>query len=307
VFIDVAGTYPRYRTETTQYSFFIEDSFSLTKQWSLVAGARHDRNKLERRNLIDASVFDETFTNTSWRVGVVYQPIETLTLYGQYSTAVDPLGSLVTLSAALADFDLTTGNQIEVGVKQSLWDERFEWTLAAYKIVKRDLLSQDPTSSDPDRVQQIGQQSSRGLEASVSLSLAQRWRIHGNIAVLDARYDKFAREVDSEVVSLSGNTPPSVPERTANVWVTWAWARQWQAQAGLRYVSKRYSDNANELEIPSYTVVDAGVDWAPLPELSIGVSVRNAADELYATSAYTTSQWILGQPRTFELHARYQF
>lgn len=45
---------------------------------------------------------------------------------------------LLALNAANANFTLATGRQIEVGVKQSLFDGRAEWILAGYEIVKRD-------------------------------------------------------------------------------------------------------------------------------------------------------------------------
>ena len=309
VFIDASPTIPRFRTETDQYSLFFEDRMVLNEQWSVIGGARYDHASLDRFNLINpAASFDATFSDTSWRVGVVFQPAQALSFYGQYSTAVDPLGSLITTSAANQDFDLSTGEQIEVGVKQSLWDQRLEWTLAAYRIVKKDLLSQDPTSANPEDVQQVGEQSSRGLEASVALNINDRWRIDANAALLNAKFDEFGEEDDDgNIVSRNGRRPPSVPEQAANLWVSWAVNEQWLARAGLRYVGKRFTDNANQLELPSYTVIDAGVDWAPLPQLSLTASLRNLTDEVYAVAAYTTSEWILGQPRTAELTARYRF
>jgi outer membrane receptor protein involved in Fe transport len=54
-------------------------------------------------------------------------------------------------------------------------------------------------------------------------------------------------------------------------------------------------------------VVDAAVDWAPTPQLALTAALRNLTDEVYGVAAYTTSQWILGQPRTAELTARYRF
>jgi iron complex outermembrane recepter protein len=309
VFIDASPTIPRFRTETDQYSLFFEDRMVLNEQWSVIGGARYDHASLDRFNLINpAASFDATFSDTSWRVGVVFQPAQALSFYGQYSTAVDPLGSLITTSAANQDFDLSTGEQIEVGVKQSLWDQRLEWTLAAYRIVKKDLLSQDPTSANPEDIQQVGEQSSRGLEASVALNINDRWRIDANAALLNAKFDEFGEEDDDgNIVSRNGRRPPSVPEQAANLWVSWAVNEQWLARAGLRYVGKRFTDNANQLELPSYTVIDAGVDWAPLPQLSLTASLRNLTDEVYAVAAYTTSEWILGQPRTAELTARYRF
>ena len=193
-------------------------------------------------------------------------------------------------------------------MKQSLWDQRLEWTLAAYRIVKKDLLTQDPASANPEDILQVGQQSSRGIEASLALNINDRWRIDANAAVLTAKFDDFGEEDDDgNIVSRNGLRPPSVPEQAANLWVSWAVTDQWNARAGLRYVGKRFTDTANQLELPSYTVLDAGVDWAPTPQLALTAALRNVTDEVYGVAAYTTSQWILGQPRTAELKARYRF
>lgn len=309
VFLDLSPTIPRFRTETDQYSLFFEDRLVLNEQWSLIAGARYDHAELDRFNLIvPANSFDASFSDTSWRVGVVFQPVPTLSFYGQYATAVDPIGSLITTSAQASQFDLTKGDQIEVGVKQSLWDQRLEWTLAAYRIVKKNLLTQNPAGANPEDVRQVGQQSSRGIEASLALNVNDRWRIDANAALLTAKFDDFGEEDDDgNIVSRNGLRPPSVPEQAANLWVSWAVTDQWNTRAGLRYVGKRFTDDANQLELPSYTVIDAGVDWAPTPQLALTAALRNVTDEVYGVAAYTTSEWILGQPRTAELTARYRF
>jgi iron complex outermembrane receptor protein len=308
-FIDASPTIPRFRTQTDQYSLFFEDRMVLNERWSVIGGARYDHAQVDRTNLIDPDAsFDATFSDTSWRVGVVFQPVATLSFYGQYATAVDPTGSLITTSATQAQFDLAKGRQIEVGIKQSLWEQRLEWTLAAYRIEKKDLLSQDPTSANPEDLQQIGQQSSRGIEASLALNIADRWRVDANVALLTAKFDDFGEEDDDgNIVSREGLRPPSVPEQAANLWVSCAVTDQWNARAGLRYVGKRFTDNANTLVLPSYTVIDAGVDWAPTSQFALTAALRNVTDEVYGVAAYTTEEWILGMPRTAELTARYRF
>ena len=40
-------------------------------------------------------------------------------------------------------------------------------------------------------MRQVGQQSSRGVEAAVALQLTDTLRYEGNVAVLEARYDEF--------------------------------------------------------------------------------------------------------------------
>jgi iron complex outermembrane receptor protein len=295
-FINLAGTFPKFKTDTDHYAVFFEDRFEFNERWSLIGGARYDNNEYQRTNR-SASTLSATFTDTTWRVGVVFQPLETLSLYAQYATAVDPIGSLASLSASQTQLDLTHGKQIEVGVKHQALHKRLEWTLAVYDITKEDLLADDPSTPGPDQVQ-VGEQSSRGVEATVAFTINDQWRFDANAAVLDAEYDEFAE--------FTGNTPVAVPEQLANLWVSWQFVSDWRARAGLRYVGARFLDEGNTIELPSYTVVDSALDWAVNDSTTLSAHVRNATDKTYAQAAYGP-QFILGMPRTWELEARYRF
>src|SRR5678815_6073133 len=89
---------------------------------------------------IPGNSFETTLSGTSWRTGLVYEPIKDLALYGQYAVGVDPVGNLISLSASQKNFQLASGKQTEIGVKQSFLGGRGEWTLAGYEIVKNNLL-----------------------------------------------------------------------------------------------------------------------------------------------------------------------
>ena len=184
-FINVAGTTPRYRNSANQYALFAENRLMLTSRWSLLAGLRYDHIDLKRRDLVaDQTAFDTTFNNVGWRIGTVYDLLPTLSVYGQYAEAADPIGSLLLLSPANKDFKLSKGRQVEVGVKQTFWDDKGQWTLAAYHIRKDNLVTRDP--NDPTLRIQVGEQSSRGLEATLGVELTPAWRVDLNAAVLRA-------------------------------------------------------------------------------------------------------------------------
>ena len=137
-------------------------------------------------------------------------------------------------------------------------ERRLEWTLAAYRIVKKDLLTQDPASANPEDILQVGQQSSRGIEASLALNINDRWRIDANAALLTAKFDDFGEEDDDgNIVSRNGCARLRCRSRRRTCRGSWAVTEQSNARAGLRYVGKRFTDTANQLELPSYTVVDA--------------------------------------------------
>lgn len=305
-FINLTGTIPQYRTQTSQEAFFAEDRFSVTDALSLIGGVRHDQYDLHRTAAANFSVTNADLSNTSWRVGTVYEVVPGLSLYAQYATAADPISSLITLSPSQEQLTLATGRQIEIGAKQSFWDGRGEWTVAGYNIVKKNILSADPMN--PTLTQQVGQQSSQGIEAAASFKLGGGWRITANGTMLQARFDNFSQTVGGALVSYDGKIPTAVPERAANLWLDWAFAPGWQAGAGLRYVGHRFADNANTLDMPGYTVVDAGLRWTPLEPLRLDLHIYNMFNTIYAAAPYDGgTQWILGEPLAFEASATVRF
>jgi iron complex outermembrane receptor protein len=195
--------------------------------------------------------------------------------------------------------------QYEIGLKTQLLGGRAQSTLALYYLTKDNLLSVDPT--DPDRVQQIGKQSAYGIEAAVGLRLTSYLFINANAALLNARFDDFNESDGDVTVSRDGKQPPDVPEQTANLWAIVAPTQMWRFGAGMRYVGKRYADNANTIREPSYTLLDAFVTFAPVRFANFTLRGRNLTDDTYAISSYGPTQFILGEPRVIEFVANLRF
>ncbi|WP_246733528.1 TonB-dependent siderophore receptor, partial [Methylobacterium sp. BTF04] len=294
---------PAYATSTNQASVFAENRLVLSDQVSLLAGIRFDAPSLHRQNLQTGASFDRDFQALSYRVGAVYNPTPELALYAQYATATDPVGSLITLSQSLANFKLSTGEQVELGAKGVVWDGRVEWTLAGYRIVKDNLVSTVP--GQPTVSTQVGRQSSQGVEAAVSLHLFDAWRVDANLVLLHAQYDAFNQNVGGAVVSYAGRQPIDVPERVANVWLNWAFAPAWEARIGLQYVGETYSDFGNQARRPDYTLVNAGLDYQVTAASRLSLRVYNLFDEVYAISGNAVdgvgTNWLLGRPRSVEV------
>jgi iron complex outermembrane receptor protein len=308
LFFSPDPTRPGFSSVTDQYAVFAENRLSVTEQLSIIAGIRQDEPTVTRTDFVTpANSYSRDYSSTSWRVGVVYTPIKDLAFYGQYSVAADPVGGLITASNASAKFELATGKQVEIGVKQSFWGGRGEWTLAGYQIIKNNLLTPDQTDPTLQRVVQVGQQSSVGVEASIGLVLDHGWRVDANTAFLRAKYDNFVQDVGGVAVNFAGNVPVNVPQNVSNIWATWAFAPDWSANAGVQIVGKTFADNANTLEMPAYTLVNAGLQWKPYLNTTVSLRVYNLFDKIYATSSYADNQWMLGMPRTAQLAVNVKF
>jgi iron complex outermembrane receptor protein len=308
LFINLAGTIPKYRTHTNQVAFFAEDRFAVTSKLSLVAGFRTDRYAAERTNLVANTTAQRTYTPPGWRAGAVYSIQPGLSVYGHVATATDTIGNIISNNPGNLLLDPTTGRQVEGGVKQTLLGERVQWTFAGYHIVKNKLLA--PVPGNPGVTQQIGSQSSRGVEATGAFNLGMGLRIDANVAILRARFDDFSEVVGTTLVSRVGNTPPSVPERSGNLWLTWSAPHAWRFGGGLRAVGRSYWDNANTSSISGYALLDAGIRKALARKVAVDLHIYNLTNALYATGFYfnpDAPQEMLGAPRSARVALTFGF
>ena len=272
---DPLGYGPRERNLARQFSLFAENRTQLTERLSLVTGVRRDQVHIQRDNLIEGSSADRSLSGDNWRAGLVFALTPELSLYGQYATSTEGVSNLLTLNPTQQQFDLSEARQSEIGLKQMFWNGQGEWSLAAYHIVKKKLLS---SNSVIEPTQQIGQQSSDGLEVTLELALDGGWQVSTNAAFVRAEYDDFSEVVDGQLVDRSGKRPTNVPRRTANLWLNKALGGGVEAGIGARYVDARYADTANTAKVPGYTVVDANVAWQALPDVRLGLELNNLFD-----------------------------
>ena len=308
LFINLAGTSRDFRSRQDQYSAFVENRLVLNPQWSVVGGLRVDRYHVDRLAQRTNTTATRRFAPVNWRGGVVYAVRPDISVYGQYATATDAVGTLLTLSPAQQLFDLTPGRQFEAGAKQSLANGRADWAIAAYQIVKEKLLVPDPNT--PTLRIQIGRQSSRGVELSGAVNVGYGLRLDANMALLDARYDDFTELIAGKLTQWAGNTPPNVPERVSALWLTWSLPAEFQVQGGYRYIGRRYLNNANTATTPSASVIDAGIRRQLGEKVSIDLRATNLLDAFYLQNVSGSPIPVRGRfgaPRVVELTLNTRF
>ncbi|WP_347905765.1 TonB-dependent receptor [Pseudomonas purpurea] len=307
-FYDIPGTKSGYvsdkTNEVTTRALFVENRLALTETLSLLTGVRYDDIALDVTNHRAVTASNPRHLKRSWepvtgRVGLTWQFIPTANAYVQYSTAVEQPGGT-------QDFDVSTGKQWEIGSKFNYLDGRGSATVAAYRIERSDFAVtdlQDPTKSIP-----VGQQTSKGIELASSFKITPKLLAEGNIAWVDARYDDFnEKNAAGMVISRKGNTPTNVPDRVANLWLTYDFAPRLQGGVDARYVASVYADNANTLTVPSYTLFGTFLSFKVDQHTTVTGRVRNLTNEVYAEFAHVSPAYYLGSPRTFELAVQSRF
>ena len=314
-FFSIPGFSPTIVADDTNrvhtFALYAENRTALVHNLNLITALRHERLHLSLTNhgLVtpispsDPAYISRSYHPTTGRIGVTWDASPGMTFYAQYATAADPPSGIIATASAGAlrnNTRLTKGRQFEAGAKFSFWNGQGAATLAAYHITRKNLATQDPNNRRRSLL--IGQQSSRGLEAAVSLRPTPRWLLEGSIGHSRAKYDSFY----INGVSMAGKRPNNSPDTIANLWTSYHITPALKAGAGLRHVSKIYADAANTLHWPAYTLLDLGLSWQMRPGATLDFRVRNATNKVYATEIDTDMAY-LGAPRAFDLTLHLSF
>jgi len=312
LFNPVAGLGPSVRYQKTvdiivdTVALYAEDVYAVRDDLKLVGGVRWDGIDTQRRSLLGLPTFDKRYTPLTGRFGAVWSARPGLNLYASLSKAAQPVSQLVSLNATQADFSLQKGRQIEAGAKATFWQNRADFTLAVFDIVKNDVLT-STLVNNIQTPQQIGAQVSQGGEFSFSVAPTRDWRIEGNLAwTWKAEFQDFFENVSTGVVNRTGNTPPNVPKLVASAFIV----RQlgdWQLSAGLRHVGERPANNANLIIMDAFTTVDASVSWC-WRSTTVTLRGRNLTNATYQEwAAGSGLMQRIADPRSAELSVRHLF
>lgn len=295
------GTRQDVGAEVKSRAVFAENAINLTSDWLVAVGARLDNFELDR-SVIDVTSgavqeYGQDYDAVSWRLGTVYSVTPRTQLFAQYTRAVTPLTGLLFMSATNASFDLTTGDSYEAGFKTSLTGRGVELTASVFKIRQDDILTRDATN--PTVTYQGGNQQSRGVELSLNLPVTEELDIGFSTSFLDAEYGEL---IVGGGVDRAGNLPQNVPERLADLVLTYSPAGLPISITGAaRYNGGFYTSNDNTVKVNSFTTFDAAIEWNT-PLGSVALRGRNLTDEFYADwSGYASGLVFVGAPRSAEL------
>ncbi|KQM41626.1 TonB-dependent receptor [Sphingomonas sp. Leaf10] len=286
-----------------QTSLFAEDALNLTPTWLVLGGVRWDHIDLDRTTVQNATGARDRnrprFDPVSWRIGSTWDVVSGVTLYGQFTTAVSPVSSILLASIANSRFRLTSGDAYEVGVKAGAWGGRAALTAAVYRIGQRDILTRDP--ANPALIVQGGRQSSRGGEVSLVLVPVKAFTLSGGVSYTDARYDELSELIAGVAVDRRGNRPINVPATTLNAAAGYTIADRLTIGASVRHAGNFYTDTANTIRVAGHYVFDASLSLPVTDRATLWLRGRNLANAFYGEySGYPTTNVYIGAPRSFE-------
>jgi len=239
------------------------------------------------------------------RVGMVYTPIEPISIYGTYTQSYQPQGASTVGNVATfgGPFDPLEGKMIEGGLKMELFEKRLAVNIAAYRIVEDNILINANDGENPDLLRQVGQQRATGIETDIYGSINTNLSIIANFS-----YNK-AIITESDIPEEIGTLMPNAPRSQGNIWAKYVFtgekAKGFGVAAGTNYVTKRNTLNTT-LQLPGYTLLNAALSYS-VKKFKMAVNFNNIFDKTHWIGGYDYNRLFPGTPRNYMTSIGYTF
>lgn len=299
VFQDGAG-------ETVSVGFYLQDQITIRENLILLLGGRFDIAHQTSQDFLDEDLsFEQTDQAFSPRIGMVYRPVEPISLYASYAQSFLPVNGRETSVDAAGQrvvgdpFQPERGQQYEIGIKADISDQ-ITATLALYSLERTNVVAQ---SGDRRSQFQVGTQRSRGIELDLVGEILPGWQIITGYAYTDARV------VEDDRIEV-GNRLANVPEHAVNLWTSY----EIQSGAlqglgfgiGFFYQSDREVAAENLFRLPSFLRTDAAIFYRR-DQLQVSLNVQNLFDVEYYPAGRDFVRVIPGQPFTVVGRVSWEF
>jgi iron complex outermembrane recepter protein len=313
---DSTGMTRYYNTRTEKFTYnilgaYVQDQVKLLSRLTLLAGLRYS-NYFRRYLAIKQDGTPQSdekplrTENFSPRLGLVYQPVDALSVYLNYNEGFQPqYGNYAEYGGP---FDPETSKEYELGAKGEFFHGMLQPFFAIYQSTKKNVLQSAPRDGFPYWQEAIGEVRSRGVEVGTRAVLLKSLLLIVNYNYNKTKITKSKKPED--VGQLFANNP----RHSANGWARYSFtkgvAKGFFIGGGFQYVDSRYFSSkkvsaVNVLEMPSYAVFDALVGFR-YRQYSVQVNGNNLADKRYALSG-SVNAYTPGMPRNFLLTFGYSF
>lgn len=240
-------------TENTSKAIYFQDQMTLWDKLHIMGGFRYDWvDRMQDLSWWAPDGKDARNDDVvSPRVGIVYQPVNWLSLFGSFTESFGPANDYDNGGAKL--YDLFDATQFEGGVKTQFFDGKFNASVAYFDL-ERTQFFQDP-NSDVIYAQVPVKGSSKGVELDVQGQLYDGLSVIGTYAYTNAKVID-----DTGTPANIGNRMPFAPNHQGSAWLKYDFdgdmLKGFSVGAGVYVSGRRYGDAANSYFDRSYARLD---------------------------------------------------
>lgn len=295
------------QSDTDITAFYLQDQITLSPQWQIILGARHDKFAVDFTNLLNGDRIETTDNKISPRAGFIFKPVENLSFYASFSQtfvprAGDQLNGLTVTNAALRPEKFI--NQ-EIGAKFDI-TPALSLSAAVYKLQREDMAIADPNA--PTSTILVDGQETEGFEFGISGNITDKWSLFGGVAVQDGEITEQQGTGTSAI--LKGAETAQTPRRTFSLWNRYDINETWGVALGIVSRSEMYAAVPTATQstiLPGYTRYDAAIYAKLSDQLQLQINLENLTNKEYAASAHNNNNIVPGSPFSGRATLTYNF
>lgn len=290
-------------TRTDVASAYLFDTVRLSERWRFNAGLRYDRYDVRAKQ---AGVADLSNTANlfSYQFGLVFKPVETLSLYTSYGTSSNPPGANAgigggndQLTATNQDLSPERSRNIEVGAKWDVLDQRLSLSTALFQTDKTNARVSDGLGHTVN----AGSQRVRGFEFGFAGDVTRKWHLFGGYSYLNA----VTTNAGPGSPTASGLPMVMVPKHNFTLWTSYDALPKLTLGAGATVSSLTYASVSATARkwTPGYARFDAAATYHVTKSIDLQLNVQNLFDKKYYATAYPIyAAWAPGRSAMLTLN-----
>lgn len=288
------------RNNLDLFAVLVQDQIEFTERLKALVGLRWDRFDLafdDRRPGSADFAREDDFVSP--RAGLVWEPVEGVSLYASWTRAFLPQSGeqFNALDATTAALEPEEFENSEIGLR---------WQPSGRLLVSAALYRLDRTNTRAPgavagTVVLTGSQRSEGLELAVQGELQAGWHVIGALALQE-----------SEITSTTNAAPAGrkaalVPEFSVSLWNRVSLTDRFDVALGVIHQDEQFASISNAVVLPAYTRVDAALFYRLSDSLHVQLNVENLTDEEYWYTAHNDDNITPGSPRAVRLGMSLRF
>ncbi|MEO6421746.1 MAG: TonB-dependent siderophore receptor [Candidatus Nitrotoga sp.] len=279
-------------TVTKQTSLYVQDQIKLLPKLHAILGVRYDRLEVDftQKNPAKPSALNVKDNFFSPRAGLVYKPIEEVSLYTNYSLSYVPRAGeqLTSLSVTNAALEPEKFKNIEIGAK---WDIRpnLALTTALFKLDRTNVIIPDPNNAARSFLG--GGQRNKGFELGLAGRITEAWSVMGGYTYQDG-------EITSTQSSSAkaGAVLAELPRNNFSLWNRYDINPMWGVGLGIINRGSMFTSTDNSVRLAGFTRVDAAVYAKINNNMRAQLNIENLFDKGYYASAHNNNNISPGSP-----------
>ena len=295
-------------TDISNQAIYLQDQIYLNEQFQIIAGLRYDKFKTKFNDSVtiaNSATINDQFISP--RVGLVYKPIEPVSLYTNYSLSYLPRTGeqLTSLTSSIKSFDPEKFTNIEAGIKYDLL-QSFSISSSIYRLERSKMAITDPSS--PTNTIIVDGQVTKGFELGVAGKLFDSYSMYGGYTYQDAEITKNQGTGDAQITS--GTPLGHVPKHTFSLWNKYETNETWSAALGIVSRSDMFAatpTTSTAVKLPGYARLDAAIYANINKQTKLQLNIENLLDKTYYQSAHNNNNIMYGYPLTARATLTYTF